>query len=363
MSILGRDMLLNDLNAFKLIGRVRPTALFIELYIEKKENVDFNDDFNNFYEMLVFSDKEWSLKKLFIQIRHALYYKISLGKIYSVGVNSENAELFELAFGIITSGDINGNNIQKSSKNIVFGEHFILQAIYEYFKNENQSFLLNMSETDLLNGLNPQSRGYLWEVKFIINKKYYFPHRLMKLSEESDLLEILTNGNKTFGKSKIFNINTDDLHLITSGKSGKTTFAEFLNMENPKVIPPFIIPDNFAGPDLCFFMECENLDYLIPVFVQLKLSKSVSVTRALETTNPSYFYKNNKIEREMCMEIMNKKYSNLHIGVVIMYPKKLGKFEESVETNLKRFEKIFDAEHGKELFDQNILFLLDSLEN
>ena len=99
---------------------------------------------------------------------------------------------------------------------------------------------------------------------YYINKKNYFPHRFMRLSEESDLLEILT-GNKTFGKSKIFNTNTNDSKMVTTG----ITFADFLNLENPKEIHPFIIPDNSVGPDLCFFMECENLDYLIPVFVKL----------------------------------------------------------------------------------------------
>ena len=66
----------------------------------------------------------------------------------------------------------------------------------------------------------------------------------------------------------------------------------------------------------------------------------------METINPSYFYQNNKIERQMCMEIMNKKYSK-HIGAVIIYPKKPWHCYESSETNLKRVEKIFDPEHGK----------------
>ena len=264
-----------------------------------------------------------------------------------------------MAFGIITLPDI-----QKSSKNIVFGEHFILKALYEYFKKTNEHFLLNMSETALLNGLNPQSRGYLWEVRFI-NEKKYFPHHLIKLSKELNLLQILT-GNQTFGKSKIFNIKTDDLYGITNNNNNiitpeSITFSEFLNLENPKVVTPFIIPDNSVGPDLCFFIECENLDYLIPVFVQLKLAKSVAVEDALKTTNPSYFYKNKTIEREKCMDIMNKKYSNLHIGVVIMYPKVNIKKYESPETNLKRFEKIFNAENGREIFDQVLLDSLDKL--
>lgn len=179
----------------------------------------------------------------------------------------------------------------------------------------------------------------------------------MQLDSDKVLYSTLTGS--VSGQAKIHNVRSP---LISKGdKVGEVeavTMSSFL--ADPAQYGTFLIPHFDVGPDLCFFIEHEP--NLVPVFVQLKLSKRVSRVNAVATTDPEKFYscKNKKrpkkyiSEHKRCMEILKARYNGFHIGILIVYPQewKSELFSETYKAGLVRFERVFDGRNQDGIFDE-----------
>jgi hypothetical protein len=169
------NQILDDKSSAKLMGRVRPVALFVEKCLAESidnYNFDVNEYFARFYETLTQTSKfEWSLSYLFDQrrflsddynevmeiLRKAVYFQLCFGFPYVVSADSD-ARLFEYAFGILRA-----KVDDEIGMNIVINEPFILQTAYNLL-SKNRDFLKFTAELRIGESLTSQSRGYLWEV-------------------------------------------------------------------------------------------------------------------------------------------------------------------------------------------------------
>jgi hypothetical protein len=174
---LGPGHLLEHDLSCKLIGRVRPVALFVEQCLLNCNEIDFdvNAYFGTYYDILTnHSPLQWSLSFLFqesrftsndfIQVmeilKKAVYFQLCFGFPYVLNLKSD-ARLFEYAFGILYQ-DFMTNGFEMK---IVINEPFILQTAYNLFSQRND-FLKITAESRIGESLHPSSRGFLWEVDF-----------------------------------------------------------------------------------------------------------------------------------------------------------------------------------------------------
>ena len=173
---LGQSHRLKDDQSCKLIGRVRPVALFVEQCLLRFDEGTFNDSeyFEDFYMNLTKpSISQWSLYYLFDEsrfrqqhdlshvmeiLKKAVYFQLCFGFPYVLNVDSD-ARLFEYAFGILYEENMPSNFEMK----IVINEPFILQTAYNKF-SETCDFLQVTAEKRIGESFIASSRGFLWEV-------------------------------------------------------------------------------------------------------------------------------------------------------------------------------------------------------
>lgn len=376
---LGQIHRLEDDLSYKLIGRVRPVALFIEQCLLCFKCIDFEvgDYFREYYNTLTKSSTlQWSLSYLFhesrfakhefIQVmeilKKAVYFQLCFGFPYVLNVDS-HAQLFEYAFGILYEEPMPSGVVEMK---IVINEPFILQTAYNLFSRNGYDFLKLTAEARIGESLISSSRGYLWEVSSLqgyLCLQEYFPHRFTDLAPK--LYRILTGIDL---ESKIHNHKLEP--MISKGgigDQGGILLSSYL--ENPGLYGTFFIPHFNAGPDLCFFIEVENT--LIPVFVQLKLSSHVSRVKALATTDPLEFYTSKNKQRSenyakeyrQCINILKRKYGGRNFGILIVYPQswKSSKTTTTTSNGWNRFEKVFDGANRGDIFDVNHLKYLGNI--
>ncbi|KAJ3376888.1 hypothetical protein HDU92_008905 [Lobulomyces angularis] len=170
---LGEKFKLFPEHALYFIGRVRPLALFIEFCLvnrTKERNFDVNENFKLFVNEVTASNREvWSVYRLFEEerlknnsllplLKKCVFFKVCFDRPFTMLV-SEDARLFERAFGILRKVEEESNELFVTVK-----ELFVLHSAYNYFFKKNKNFLDEMAQIRIAESFNPQSRGYLWEV-------------------------------------------------------------------------------------------------------------------------------------------------------------------------------------------------------
>ncbi|KAJ3207990.1 hypothetical protein HK099_000148, partial [Clydaea vesicula] len=132
----------------------------------------------------------------------------------------------------------------------------------------------------------------------------------------------------------------------------------------------FFHPVESAGPDLVFFI-CNGDDKLVPVFVQLKLSRDVNRKAALSTIQPNLFYtdKNGKIlekyQQEFADCMKSLEFYGRCIGLVICYPKTFrNEVAGIVEIGgLKCYKRVIDKTNVNDIFGERHLNLLAQIDD
>jgi hypothetical protein len=177
-------------------------------------------------------------------------------------------ELFEYGFARLEHNR-NGNQV-------TIDEPLVVCAGLKFFEGNRNTLMDIMPSTfsfvtDQMSrwAYNPSELGYLWEE--------YLPKHLVRYFREERNLVVRQSG-EGYSPNVIFLKHSDDYGLPEYLAAPKATF---------------FFPENDAGPDIVFFVNDGKSSFDIPVFVQCKFKKKVdSVTKAIRTTYPEFFYCN-----------------------------------------------------------------------
>ncbi|KAI8907866.1 hypothetical protein EDD86DRAFT_208340 [Gorgonomyces haynaldii] len=285
-----------------LIGRVRFTARYLELHIDKsiKQNkwTPINDIFHpaksdtfrikEHMEYLRLQGEESQLKKI---VKCAILHYRFFGEPYET--DKDNIELFEKGIGRLTSSPI-------QDISIYFDEQLVfLYGSYVLFGEcINRSLYTSYYLGRMASNANASSLGFLFE-QFIAARLY----ELM----ESGLDDI-------FGSFDGLNGTLIGKHdsVICVKESANMSLLKFLDSEIPMLLRP-----ETAGPDIVFRFK-SNFGQFV-VFVQCKLAMDVNVKSAMATTDPSILSKAKETAQEWA-EIQERLKGMKTFGIVIAYP-------------------------------------------
>ncbi|CAJ0746131.1 6419_t:CDS:2, partial [Entrophospora sp. SA101] len=226
---------------------------------------------------------------------------------------------------------------------------------------------------------NPSTCGFLWEQYIPQKLKDSIFNEKTRLCEHplfKDIKELPSFYSLT---ARIFGFTNDASSSVLCQKSNSQVklYDFLLSVAKRECNVPFFIPDDYAGPDIVFFVEFSD-GSMIMVLIQVKLrSKLHNKAQAFATVEPSLLYtaKDNNIpsvEHEKVVKLIKENgWDKTVLKIVIAYPAKFKYVNKAIghsyntrsNSMTSTIQIVINQDNAHHLFDAKHLHLLDHIKN